>query len=149
NYDRMKSSTLYTALALAGATPFLACAVLPLVGIDTIEPLGALDSLASSYGLAILCFLAGAHWATYLLKQADIRFNLFISSNIVFLVVWLSFVIANLELALGLQVIAFLYLLFVDYRLLSMNVISNTYFKVRSLATALAVVSLSVILFSQ
>ena len=145
----MKSPTLYTALALAGATPFLACALLPLVGIDTIEPLGALDTLASSYGLAIICFLAGAHWATYLLKQADIRFNLFISSNIVFLAAWISFVMGDLEMALVSQVVAFLCLLFVDYRLLHMSVISNAYFGVRSLGTALAVVSLSIILISQ
>lgn len=145
----MKSSTLYTVLALAGASPFLACAVLPLVGVEAIEPLGALDTLAGSYGLAIICFLAGAHWATYLLKQADIGLNLFISSNIVFLAAWISFVVADLELALVSQVIAFLYLLFVDYRLVCMSVISNSYFRVRSIATALAVVSLSIILISQ
>lgn len=145
----MKSSTLYAALAFAGATPFLACALLPLIGIDTIEPLGALDTLASSYSLAIICFLAGTHWAIYLLKHADIRFNLFISSNIVFLAVWISFVVGDLALALVSQVVAFLYLLFVDYRLLGISVISNAYLKVRSLATALAVVSLLIILISQ
>jgi hypothetical protein len=69
----MKSSNLYTSLAFAGATPFLACALLPLIGIESIAPIGRLETVASSYGLAIICFLAGSHWATYLLRRPPAR----------------------------------------------------------------------------
>ena len=144
----MKSSNLYTSLAFAGATPFLACALLPLIGIDAIAPLGRLDSLASSYGLASICFLAGAHWATYLFRQADVQINLFISSNVVFLVVWFAFIGSEMAWTLVAQLVAFIVLLFIDYRLLQTNVISADYFRVRSVATALAVISLSVILIT-
>ena len=144
----MKSSNLYTSLAFAGATPFLACALLPLIGIESIAPIGRLATVASSYGLAIICFLAGSHWATYLLRRDDIRINLFVSSNVVFLFVWFAFVIAELAWVLGTQLVAFIVLLLIDHRLLQTDVISADYFRVRSIATALAVIALSVILIS-
>lgn len=142
----MKTPGLYTSLAFAGATPFLAGALLPLFGIDAIAPLGRLDALVSSYGLAIICFLAGVHWATHLLRGADIRVNLLVSSNVVFLVVWIAFIIADIAWVLGTQIAAFIVLLLIDYRLLGIGVISADYFRVRSIATTLAVLSLSLIL---
>ena len=42
-------------LALAGTIPFIAVAVLPLLGHDSLPYLGPLDQLVSSYGLAIVC----------------------------------------------------------------------------------------------
>lgn len=144
----MKSSNLYTGLAFTGAAPFLACALLPLIGIEAIAPLGRLDMLASSYGLAIICFLAGSHWATYLLRQADIRMNLFISSNVVFLIVWIAFVTADIAWVLVSQLLALIVLLLIDYRLLGIAVFSASYVRVRGIATALAVFSLSLILIT-
>ncbi|MBT8102305.1 MAG: DUF3429 domain-containing protein [Gammaproteobacteria bacterium] len=144
----MKPSSLYTGLAFAGATPFLACGLLPLIGVDAIAPLGRLDTLASSYGLAIICFLAGAHWATYLLRHADIRINLLISSNVVLLVVWFAFVAAGIAWALVAQLAAFIVLLLIDYRLLGDGVISAGYFRVRGIATTLAVFSIFLILIT-
>lgn len=142
----MQSNRLYSVLALTGATPFVACAVLPLLGISSIPWFGALDVIASSYGLAIICFLAGAHWATFLYKQYETPFNLFVTSNVVFLAVWFTFVITSLAAALLTQVVAFLFLLFVDYRMVGSGLISSHYFRVRAAATALAVVSLLTII---
>ena len=62
----MQDSRTYTALALAGTIPFIAGAVLPMLCHDSLPHLGPLDQLVSSYGLAIVCFLAGAHWGIYL-----------------------------------------------------------------------------------
>jgi hypothetical protein len=73
---------------------------------------------------------------------------LFVSSNVVFLFVWFAFVIAELAWVLGTQLVAFIVLLLIDHRLLQTDVISADYFRVRSIATALAVISLSVILIS-
>ena len=142
----MRHRCLYSLLAFAGVTPFLACALLPLSGVHSLEPFGRLDSVASSYGLAIVTFLAGAHWATDLYKQSTLPLNLFATSNVVFLVVWFAFVIADVSIALAAQVIAFLFLLFVDYRLLRAGTISRHYFRTRAIATAVASVSLLAIL---
>lgn len=142
----MENNRLYTLLALAGTTPFVACALLPLIGIDTLPVLGALDVLASTYGLAIICFLAGAHWGTYLLSQSATPFNLFISSNVVFLAVWFAFIGATLSWSIATQIVAFQVLLFIDYRLRQHAVISADYFGIRFVATLIATVSLLVVL---
>jgi lysylphosphatidylglycerol synthetase-like protein (DUF2156 family) len=142
----MEKNRPYTLLALAGTTPFIACALLPLIGIDTLPGLGSLDVLASTYGLAIICFLAGAHWGTYLLSQSATPFNLFISSNVVFLAVWFAFIGASLSLSIATQIVAFLVLLFIDYRLRQHAVISVDYFGIRFVATLIATISLLVVL---
>jgi hypothetical protein len=140
---------LYTLLTLAGTLPFIICALLPLLGIDSIPPLGNLHVLASSYGLAIICFLSGAHWGTYLSGQFRGSLNLFAVSNVIFLAVWFAFIGANLAWAISIQAIAFLLLLVIDYRLREGGTISAHYFQIRGVATVIAVVALLIILLSQ
>lgn len=145
----MEDRQIYSALTLAGITPFLACALLPVAGVDAIEPLGRLDQLAASYGMAILCFLTGVHWATQLYAPERAPFNLFIGSNVIFLAVWLAYVATNLTWALAAQLIAFPLLLAVDFRVQQSGLISRDYLGIRLIATALACFSLLFILVSR
>ena len=133
---------------LMGLTPFLACALLPFIGVEEISGLGRLDQLASSYGMAILCFLTGVHWATQLYSSDAVPFNLFIGSNVIFLVVWFSYVAASLQWALAAQLLSFLLLLAIDFRLLRNGLITGDYLRMRIAATLLACISLFVILVS-
>jgi hypothetical protein len=142
----IQETKTYTALALAGSIPFIACALLPLLGYDSIRYLGSLDKVVASYGLAIICFLSGAHWGTYLSGRSADSLNLFITSNVIFLAVWFAYVGADMKWAIGTQVLAFLTLLFIDLRLKRSDVISNAYFRVRSVATLIATISLLVVL---
>jgi hypothetical protein len=142
----IQETKTYTALALAGTTPFIACALLPLLGYDSIRYLGSLDKVVASYGLAIVCFLAGAHWGTYLSGRSADSLNLFITSNVIFLAVWFSYVGADTKWAIGTQVLAFVTLLFIDLRLKRSDVISDAYFRVRSVATLIATISLLIVL---
>lgn len=142
----IQETKTYTALALAGTIPFIACALLPLLGYDSIRYLGSLDKVVASYGLAIICFLSGAHWGTYLSGRSADSLNLFITSNVIFLAVWFAYVGADMKWAIGTQVLAFLTLLFIDLRLKRSDVISNAYFRVRSVATLIATISLLVVL---
>jgi len=144
----MEDRQIYSALTLAGVTPFLACALLPIAGIEAVEPLGRLDQLASDYSMAILCFLTGVHWATQLYARDRAPFNLFIASNIVFLAVWLAYVASSLTWALATQLVAFPLLLAVDFRLQQSGLISRHYLGIRFVATALACFSLLFILIS-
>ena len=136
---------LYTILALAGVLPFVACALLPLFGVTSVEPFGPLDQLANSYGLAIVCFLAGIHWSTYLLRQDQLPFNLMIGSNVVFLATWFMFVLADTAWSLLTQFAALIVLLLIDWRLKNTAIISASYFRTRSIATAIASVALVLI----
>lgn len=142
----MYDGRVYTALTLAGTVPFMACAVLPLVGVESVPYLGPLDGVAASYGLAIVCFLAGAHWGIYLSGRSADSLNLFVISNVIFLAAWFAYIGVNLNLAIGVQVLAFFTLLFIDLRLKQSEVISAAYFRVRSAATLIAVIALLLVL---
>lgn len=144
----MEDRQVYSALTLAGVTPFLACALLPAAGIEAIEPFGRLDELASNYGMAILCFLTGIHWATQLYAREKVPFNLFTGSNVVFLAVWIAYVASSLTWALATQLVAFPLLLAVDFQLQQRGLISRHYLRMRFVATALACFSLLFILVS-
>ncbi len=133
-------------LILLGVTPFLACALLPFVGVEEIAGLGRLDQLASSYGVAILCFLTGVHWATQLYARDAVPFNLFVGSNVVFLAVWLIYAAADLQWALATQLVAFPLLLAIDFQLLQKDLVTRHYLRLRFIATALAWFSLLLIL---
>jgi hypothetical protein len=145
----MQDHKFYTLLTLAGTLPFIECALLPLLGIDSISPLGNLHALANSYGLAIICFLSGAQWGTYLSGGFAGSLNLFVVSNAIFLTVWFAFIGANFAWAISIQAIAFLLLLVIDYRLREGGAISAHYFRIRGAATGIAVVALLIILLSQ
>jgi hypothetical protein len=134
------------ALALAGTIPFIAGALLPLLGYDSLPYLGPLDRLIASYGLAIVCFLAGTHWGAYLSGSSTDSLNLFVVSNAIFLAVWFAYVAAGVKLAIGIQIFAFLSLLFIDFRLRTGDAISAAYFRVRTGATLIAVVSLLLVI---
>ena len=140
-----KDRALYSSLAFAGTLPFLVCALLPLAGVSNLEPFGRLDLLANSYGLAIVSFLAGIHWSMALMRPRQTPFNLLISSNIVLLVTWFAFVLAETSLSLMTQIAALVVLLLIDRRLANNAVISGSYFQARLVATVLASVALVLI----
>jgi len=142
----IQDSKLYTALALAGTIPFIAAALLPLLGYDSLPHLGPLDQVVASYGLAIVCFLAGAHWGTCLSGRSADSLNLFVISNAIFLAVWFAYVGAGVRTAIGVQIFAFLALLLIDRRLRTGDVISATYLRVRTVATLIAVLALLIVI---
>lgn len=137
---------MYTGLAAAGTIPFILGALLLLFGYDSLPRLGPLDQLVASYGLAIVCFLAGAHWGSYLAARFADTLNLFIISNSIFLAVWLTYVGAGARMAISTQILAFLALLFIDLRLKNNGAISATYFRVRTMATVTVVLSLLIVI---
>jgi hypothetical protein len=142
----MQDTKLYTTLALAGTIPFIASALLPVLGHYSLPYLGPLDQLVASYGLAIVCFLAGAHWGTYLSGRSAGSLNLFVISNVIFLAVWFAYVGAGVKTAIAIQIVAFLILLFIDLRLRTGDVISAKYLRVRTGATMIAVASLLIVI---
>jgi hypothetical protein len=144
----MTNSRTYTILAFAGTVPFLACALLIVLGIEAIEPLGPLDALASSYATVIVSFLAGVHWATDLFHERRTQPGLFVSSNVVLLFVWFAFVLVPILWQLSSQVIALLALVLIDRQLQRQAIISSHYLRTRLAATTLAAGSLIVIILA-
>ena len=141
----MESRKLYPILTYAGVLPFVGCALMPLVGLQELWNLGSYDHIAAAYGLAIVCFLCGAHWGTYLYRRASAPDNLFITSNVIVVACWFAFLMAAKAVTLFVLILAFLCLLVIDYRLLKAGLITDYYFRMRSIATIVAVVALGTI----
>jgi len=142
----LEDTRLYAALAIAGTIPFIAGALLPLLGYPSLPVVGSTDQLVASYGLAIVCFLTGAHWGTYLAGRSVDSLNLFITSNVILLAAWFAYIGTAIKVALSIQVIALLILLYIDRRLAAGGVISAHYLRIRTVATTIATVSLLVVI---
>ena len=142
----LQDTRLYAALAIAGTIPFVAGALLPLLGYPSLPVVGSTDQLVAAYGLAIVCFLTGAHWGTYLGGRSVDSLNLFITSNVILLAAWFAYIGTAIKVALSIQVIALLILLYIDRRLAAGGVISAHYLRIRTVATTIATVSLLVVI---
>ena len=142
----MESRKLYPILTYAGVLPFIGCALMPFVGLQELWNLGSYDYIAAAYGLAIVSFLCGAHWGTYLYHRAAAPDNLFLTSNIIVVACWFAFLMAAKAITLFVLILALLCLLFIDLRLLKAGLLTAYYFRMRTIATTIAVVALAIII---
>ncbi len=142
----MAKTRIYSLLTYAGSLPFMACALLPLFGVSSIKLIGSVDYIAAVYALAIVSFMAGVHWGMALDQQrTEWPVNLFLSGNAVTITTWLVFLTTTPKISLSTGILAFLYLLWVDYRLYHIEVLTAHYFQTRRHVTALVVISLLLI----
>lgn len=143
----IETNRTYQVLAMLGTLPFLASAAMAIADFK-LGPFVSASVVATSYGLVILCFLCGAHWATYLYKKDETPFNLLIISNVVVVAIWLTYLfLGQSPFTLAAQILAFAFLLDIDRRLLRVGLISNHYFSIRLQATTIAVISLLIVLY--
>jgi hypothetical protein len=142
----MENRTVYPLLTYAGMLPFVGCALMPFFGLQELWNLGSYDYIAAAYALAIVCFLCGAHWGTYLYHVSAAPDNLFISSNVIVVACWFAFLMAAQAITLFVLILAFLCLLVMDYRLLKAGLLTDFYFRMRTNATIVAVVALAIII---
>ena len=144
----MENDRLFTTLAFAGAAPFAAVALLSLFAVEAIPAFGNVDDIIGSYAVAIICFLAGTHWAFQLIRPQSTPFDLFISSNVAVVVVWLAYLALDTAWLLAIAAITFIALLAVDYRLHRDGLVSTRYFRARAIATVVATTSLLIVLLN-
>lgn len=133
---------LYAWLAYAGAIPFVACALLPLAGIDELPVIGSLQYLAASYAIVIVSFMAGSQWGHALADPAGPQAAVLLGSNAVTLTAWIAFLLAPLALILTVCAAAFAVLLLVDYRLRRGGAHAAAYLRTRRNVTTLVILSL-------
>ncbi|MDG1287975.1 MAG: DUF3429 domain-containing protein [Rickettsiales bacterium] len=124
-------SKLHQLLTYAGALPFLACAALLFMGISVVPLIGETRLIAQSYGLLILSFLCGIHWGTYLYKAPSSPLNLFISSNVIVIGVWVLSLVAMPRISLLGSAIGFALIILIEWKLYKADLISRAYFKMR------------------
>jgi hypothetical protein len=136
------SNSTYATLTYAGAIPFVACALLPWFGIDSLGPLGGSGELLVTYGLAIVSFLCGTQWAAELVQPGRAGLPLFPISNGIVLASWISALAASAAVALVVQLLSIFSLLAIDARLHRAQGISDHYWKLRQRITGIVAVAL-------
>ena len=143
----MKLSTIQLAklLTYSGTLPLIACVVLLIV------PMPGFDShfIANTYSAIIISFLCGIHWVVYLFFAEKCPHNLLLTSNGVALLAWSSLLTTQNELALLIQIVCFLYLFTLDFKLQKAGILPEWFYELRRNATGIVVLSLiAVIVFS-
>lgn len=138
----MEKSQQYKLLTYAGTLPFIACALMSYANIAELPMIGSFASAAAAYSLVIVSFMAGTHWGSYLVTQFESPVNLFLSSNVIAVIVWLVFLFGSTPVLLLVSIAAFIALLLIDYRLNEAKIITHDYLHVRRNATAVVVISL-------
>lgn len=134
---------IYPYLTYAGTIPFIFCTILLAFGINQLPVLGgAVANILSVYTLIILSFLAGSHWGQHFNLKDTWGFYLPIFSNLLAVALWAAFLIFDFKFLLVTFSVAFVILLFIDYRLLKDGIITNQYFKIRFNVTTIAVLML-------
>ena len=133
---------LYTVLTLCGSIPFIVAVILLHSQVTTIPIVGNTLHAIIIYSLMIASFMAGVHWAQYLKENEKIAINLFISSNIMVLALWLFYLLTPIYVLLVVFIIDYAVLLIFDMILCKLKVIKFSYFIVRLLVTIIVMVSL-------
>ena len=129
-------------MTYAGALPFIACVSMLYTGVNDIGPLGPVNEIVSVYALIIISFIAGIHLGTYLFYSTKTPKALFIISNVIAAIAWMSLLFANPNSSTLILVGAFIYLLGVDFLLKREMFISATYFITRIIVTMISAGSL-------
>ena len=134
-----------------GALPFIAGALLSLLSIDTLPWLGSVVHIVSVYALVISVFMAGILWGVTLQVNTDNFLGQvnFLISNVLALTIWFVYLIyPDSHSFLLTTVVAFLWLLMLDAKLIKQQLISSSYYRVRKRVSAIVIMSLLVIMAS-
>jgi ATP/ADP translocase len=135
---------LTRALAFAGALPFVASALLLWSGERAFPGLGQVQTIAASYGLLILAFMAGIHWGQALSGVAT-NINLFITSNAIALAAWFAYLLLSPKLFFASLAALFAAILIIDRTLAAAGTLDRNYLVTRSVVSAIVVLSLAII----
>lgn len=138
----VNSTLVYRTLTFAGAIPFVGLSVALWLGVDTLGPLGMTINVLLVYGLAILSFLCGTQWAFELSRPGMAGLPLFLISNAIVVVAWLTTLAAAAAVAFPVQFLAFALVLMVDGRLRSRGVIDQTYWRLRQQVSAIVLLAI-------
>ena len=147
----MRNKDAFINLMYLGALPFIAGAILSLLSIDTLPWLGAVVHIVSVYALVISVFMAGILWGITLQVNTDnfVGQVNFLISNVLALTIWFVYLIyPDSHSFLLTTVVAFLWLLMLDTKLVKRKLISSSYYRARKRVSAIVITSLLVIIAS-
>jgi len=138
----MIDSKQYAVLAYAGTLPFIACAILPWIGMPVVAGIGSCAYIAAAYGVAIVSFMAGIHWGTFLYQADSLPVNLLLTSNAITVAVWLAFILTPVAVSIAVIAAALVLLLAVDFRLARAGLLTADYLRTRRNVTLIVLTML-------
>ena len=134
---------LYILLAVAGAAPFAAWALLRLLEIETLPFLGHVDLTGSTYSALIITFLAGSHWGNSLHSDHSSDYRILLISNLIMLTSWLTLLLIPFGvLHVSAFIVCLIVLLLTDFHLFRKNQITENYYLTRLMVTGLVMMLL-------
>ena len=128
-------------LIYSGSLPFITGALLLILGFETLPLFGSVADAIAAYGLVIAIFLSGIHWGQQLSLESTTS-GLFISSNILAVLVWLAWLLLPLQSFLIFLVIPQLVILTIDHSLYAQGLIKKEYIVSRYLITGVVIICL-------
>jgi len=128
-------------LILAGALPFIAGTLALIAGVRFLPLLGDISHAVAIYALVIATFLTGIHWGQQL-SLGSMPINLFISSNIIAVLIWLSWLILPVTGFLFFLIPVLAVMLIIDRSLCMAKVITDSYLRTRMVITAIVMLCL-------
>ncbi|MGA0934762.1 MAG: DUF3429 domain-containing protein [Pseudohongiellaceae bacterium] len=130
-------------LVIAGVLPFVAGTLLLLAGIRSLPGLGDTENVIASYALVISVFLTGIHWGQHL-SRGNMPINLFITSNVIAVLIWISWLILPVFAFLFFVVAVLVIMLIIDRRLFRDSIITRTYVVTRTVITGIVMTCLCI-----
>jgi hypothetical protein len=140
---RINPKKLPTLLAYLGAIPFIAGSLLLSFGVYNVPVLGGTAEMLRSYSFAIAVFMCGVHWGQYLQDPQARHFNLLMLSNGITVLLWIAYLMISFFVFSAMVIVAFMILLWIDYRLYESKSITWRYFRMRLTVTAVVCLSLA------
>lgn len=128
-------------LALMGLIPFMFSMFCLTLGCMELPIIGDVSRILSVYTIVICSFMAGTHWGLQLHDKISSSF-LAISSNIVAVVLWLSFIFLSTRYFLITAAMMFVVMLVLEKKSTYEKVIVKSYWTLRFWVTSVAVSSL-------
>ena len=125
-------------LTYSGLIPFLCLGMAVVIHVQGFDYRLALYA----YSAVIISFLSGIHWAAFLFFSENCSRNLFMYSNVIALLGWLSVFPLTPYLNFGIQIMSFVGLLILDWGLFRNNIIPKWFFQLRRNATIIVVLQL-------
>ena len=135
---------LYQILTYLGTLPFICCAILLLLGYESIPYLGSTMNTLCTYGLIIVVFISGLHWGMAMHHQNTNTY--LIVSNFITIFLWLSYLILTPSMLVLMLILALSALLYMDISLVRLNLSTRSYLSMRVYATTIVCTSLLVVL---
>ena len=131
-----------------GCIPFILLAILLVFEVNLLPCFGETTQVLQAYGLVIASFMAGIHWGQYISGVNDFSIYLPITSNIIALLVWVSFLLMPIEWNLITLIFVFTLLLLIDLIFIEKKYRSQLYLCSRIVVTTLVLFSLITSLYT-